>query len=145
MNVPSMPSAGIKRLVICLIGMALVQYIWMTGKAWIWAFTEIDQTGMGPEHRLQLALGLKVAGITALTAVNGMAFAAHTAIVLFLVTGNTAAVLSAFKFSSSAVSSAVSEAVSSVSVEKKDEQVIQEFSERYKDDPSYRPIDNPPK
>lgn len=138
-------SAGIKRLVICLIGMALVQYIWTTSKSWVWAFTEIDQTGFSPEHRLQLALGLKAAGITALTAVNGMAFAAHTAIVLFLVTGNTAAVLSAFKFSSSAVSSAVSQATSSVSVEKTDEQVIQEFADRYKGDLSYRPIDTPPK
>lgn len=136
-----------KRLVVTLIGSALIYLFLQEHRNWVWAYFESVVTLDSPDaEQIAAAQAIASASISSLTTVSISASATIAALVIWFVTGNVMALRSMFKWTSSAqvVGSAAAQAISDVkqSVSRSEEiqKITQTYAERHKDDPSYAPI-----
>ena len=75
-----------KRLVICLIGLAIIVVLSERYQKWVWAFATMDYQNLRP-----------VEGIWGIIALVGMSFLSVSAIVFFLISGNVKVLQSAIE------------------------------------------------
>lgn len=100
-----------QRLVVCLIGCYGVWFFLQTHRNWVWAY--FDSMMLMGKASPELA-SVASQGISAITTVTIAAMTAISAVVLFFITGDTAALSAMFKFSGAtqAIGSVTSEVAS---------------------------------
>lgn len=124
-------------------GAALIWWFLREHRNWVWAYFESVMTLNSPAPDVTAAAqAIASASISSLTTVAIAASTTIAALVIWFVTGNVLALQSMFKWSSAANTIGTTTSNVDQVFEHKDEiqRTIQQFADRYKDDPSYAPI-----
>lgn len=131
-----------KRLVVSLLAGALLYWSLKVHRDWVWIYFESLLAAPNPTAEMA---SVATASINAITTAFIASSTAIGFIVAFFITGNVAALTSMFKWSSAAQATGevVSEAVNNLTTTKNevDEKVVQEYAQKYANEPSYRPIE----
>lgn len=129
-----------KRLAVSVLGGFAVYWQLKVHRDWVWSYFESLLLTESPSPELA---NVATVSINAITTAFIAGSTTTAAIVIFFVTGNVAAITSMFKWTNAAqaAGSVVSEALNERMTSKSevDEKIVQEFDEKYRDDPSYRP------
>lgn len=132
-----------KRLVVSILGCAIVWYFLNTHRAWVWAYFE--SLMLMPQPISGELSATANASISAITTIAITGITAVAAIVVWFITGNVMALQSMFKFQSLAQTSGsvIAEALNQNATERREETITERIEHVYEEGSEGSPTKRP--